>query len=163
MISLLSEVQAMQNPALGAILIWRFVCGYSPEKTGGNGVPMAVAFIVLPVVLHSRTRDEVEATRIASGVRKFEQKFEARGDLLLAINHRAIAMRSLSLRSLRLGLACGLLTLLPEQATLWPRTYATPGGAAKPIESLMKSAEKLGAWCAPLTLFELAGILRVEF
>lgn len=163
MIPLLTEVQAMQNPALGAVLLWRFGCGYSPENAGGSGVPMPLAFIVLPVVFHTRTRNEVEATRVSSGVRKFEEKFEEQRDMLLAINQRAIAMRPLSLRSLRLALGSGLLTLLPEQGTLWPRTYAAPRGTAKSVEGLMKAAEKLGTWCAPLSLFELSGILRVGF
>jgi len=53
--------------------------------------------------------------------------------------------------------------LLPEQGTLWPRTYTAPRGTAKSVEGLMRGAEKLGAWCAPFSPFELAGILRVEF
>jgi hypothetical protein len=32
MTRLLSEVQAMHNPALGAALIWRFACGYAPQN-----------------------------------------------------------------------------------------------------------------------------------
>jgi hypothetical protein len=163
MIPLLTEVQAMQNPALGAVLVWRFACGYNPENTESNGVPMPLAFVVLPIVLHSRTRGEVETTHAASGVRKFEDKFKNQGDMLLAINQRAITMRLLSLRSMRIALAKGLLTLLPEQGTLWPRTYATPRGTAKPVASLMREAEKFGTWCARLSLFELSGILRVEF
>jgi len=162
-IPLLTEVQAMQNPALGAVLVWRFACGYCPENAWENGAPMALAFIVLPIVLHDRTRSGVAATQMASGFRKFEGKFKEKGDLLLAINQRTIAMRPLSLRSLRLALASGLLTLLPEKGALWPRTYATPRGTAKSVEELMKSAEKLGTWCSSLSLFELSGILRVEF
>lgn len=163
MIPLLSEVQAMQNPALGAVLLWRFACGYNPERTAGHGVPLPLAFAVLPVVLHARTHDEVGATRIASGVRKFEEKFKEQGDMLLAVHKRARAMRLLSLRSLRLALSCGLLTLMHEQGTLWPRTYTPPKGVSGPVEGLMKGAEKMGAWCAPLSLFELSGILRLEF
>lgn len=163
MIPLLTEVQAMQNPALGAALLWRFACGYNPKDTNGNGVPMPLAFIVLPIVLHTRTRDEVHATQASSSVRKFEDKFREQGDLLLAINQRTIAMRPLSLRSLQLALASGLLTLLPDQGTLWPRTYTATAGTGKSVEGLMKAAEKLGTWCAPLSLFELSGILRVEF
>lgn len=160
---LVTEVQAMQNPALGAVLIWRFVCGYSHENTFGPGVPMPLVYVVLPVVLHSRTRGEVESTHLVSGVRKFEEKFREQGDLLLAIHNRALGMRMLSLRSIRIALAKGLVTLRQDEATLWPRTYTPPAAMAKPVGSLMKDAEKFGNWCAPLSLFELSGILRVEF
>lgn len=160
---LLTEVQAMHNPALGAALVWRFACGYIPERTAGDGVPLALAFIVLPIVLHTRTREGVEVTRLASSMHKFEEKFDDQGDVLLAIHQRTIAMRPLSLESVRLALASGLVTLLPQDGTLWPRTYAAPRGAAKTIGSLMKSAEKLGTWCAPFSLFELSGMLRLEF
>jgi len=160
---LLNEVQAMQNPALGAVLIWRFACGYSPKRENGRGIPVPLAFLVLPVVLHGRTRAGVDSTNLASGFRKFEDKFEEHADLLLAINHRTFAMRPLSLRSVSIALAAGLLTLLPEQAALWPRTYARAAGATNSMVGLMKAAEKLGTWCAQLSLFEVSGILRVEF
>lgn len=163
MTPLVTEVQAMQNPALGAALVWRFACGHSPEHYASEGVPLPLAFIVLPIVLHARTREEVTATQAGSGFRKFEEKFKERGDLLLAINRRVVAMRPLSMRAVRLGVATGLLTLLSDRASLWPRTYTPPRGAAPSVQALLKAAEKLGAWCAPLSLFEIAGILRVEF
>lgn len=160
---LLNEVQAIQNPGLGAALVWRFACGYCPENQSGEGVPLPLAFVVLPVVLHTRMREQVTSTRIASGVRKFEEKFSGSGDLLFALNERAIALRQLSLRSMRIAMACGLITVLPDQAAFWPRSYSRPTNTSKPVTELMKAAEKLGAWCAPLSLFEISGILRVEF
>ena len=152
MTSLLTEIQAMQNPALGAGLIWRFVCGYSPKDQSTRGTPLPLSFLVLPAVLHARTRDEMNTTRAGSGIRKFEQKFEDSSDLLLAIQPRAVSMRSLSLRSLNISLATGLTTLLPGEAILWPKTYVMPKGFSKSTEGLMAAAEKLGAWCAPLSL-----------
>ena len=163
MMGLQSEVQAIQNPALGATLVWRAACGYCPPNSPASGMPLQIAFLVLPIVLHTRTREEVSATQAVSGVRRFEQKFKGKGDLLLALNRRALSMRRLSLRSIRLGLATGLLTLLPDRAVLFPRTYTVPANAGKPVEPLLKASEKFGAWCAPITLFELSGILRVEF
>lgn len=160
---LLSEVQAMQNPALGATLIWRFACGYAPQNDGHDGVPLPLVFVVLPVVLHERTRAEVTATRAASGVRKFEEKFQDRADLLLALNQRAISMRTLSLHSIRQALASGLLALLPERGTLWPRSYSNPPNPSKHICELLGAAEKLGNWCRSLSAYEVSGILRVEF
>lgn len=163
MTRLLSEVQAMQNPALGAVLIWRFVCGYAPQNDPRDGVPLPLSFVVLPVVLHERTREEVTSTRLSSGARKFEEKFRDRGDVLFALNQRAIGLRSLSLRSVRHVLAAGLLTLVPERGTLWPRSYAKPPVEANSVSELLAAAEKLGGWCGSLSVYEIAGILRVEF
>lgn len=163
MTRLLNEVQAMQNSALGAALIWRFACGYAPRNKAHNGVPLPLAFVVLPVVFHERTRDAVSSTRLSSGARKFEEKFNDRGDVLFALNNRAIEMRSLSLRSVRHALASGLITLVSDQGMLWPRSYAKPPIDAKPVNNLLSAAEKLGSWCRLLTVYEISGILRVEF
>ena len=167
MTRLLSEVQAMQNPALGAALIWRFACSYAPQKDAHNGVPFVLAFVVLPVVLHEQTRKEVIATRASSGARKFEDKFnergKERGDVLYALNNRAISMRGLSISSVRHALASGLLTLVPERGLLWPRSYSNPPVDAPPVTELLNAAEKLGNWCRSLSVYEISGILRVEF
>lgn len=159
----LAEVQAMQNPALGAALIWRFACGYAPPQSASEGVPLPLAFVVLPLVLQDATRSAIEVTQARSGLRKFEERFSSRGDVLYALNDRALAMRTLSLRSVRLAVATGLLTLIPEKSALWPRTYSRARRAGKSEQVLMKAAEKCGAWCSTMTLFELSGTLRVEF
>ena len=163
MTRLLSEVQAMQNPALGAALIWRFACGYAPQNEAHAGLPLPLSFVVLPVILHERTRKQVSSTRLSSGARKFEEKFRERGDLLFALNQRAIAMRPLSLRSLRHALASGLVTLIADRGTLWPRSYTKPPVDATSVTELLGAAEKLGSWCRSLSVYEVAGILRVEF
>lgn len=159
---LTDEAHAMQNSALGAALLWRFCCGYSP-RSSTTGVPMTLVFIVLPLTLHATTLKEISATNASSGLRKFETKFADRADLLLGINDRARTLRPLTLRSLRVGLASGLLTLVPSDAILWPLSFTQPPGVNPRVLSLLKAAEKLGAWCANLTLFEIAGILKVEF
>ena len=163
MTRLLSEVQAMQNPALGAALVWRFACGYAPQNEPHDGMPGPLSFVALPVVLHERTREKVTSTRLSSGVRKFEEKFRDRGDVLFALNQRAIDLRALSLRSVRHALAAGLITLVPERATLWPRSYAKPPVEAKSVSELLAAAEKLGGWCRSLSAYEISRILRVEF
>lgn len=162
MTAALNEVQAMQNPALGAALLWRFSCGFSPESSP-DGTPLPLAFVVLPLVLHAKSLEEVVATQTASGLRKFEEKFHDRGDVLLSLQPRMLAMRDLSLRSLRIAIRAGLLTLVPNEAVLWPRSRAAAPAEAKAVSDLLKSAEKLGAWCRDVSLFEVAGLLKVEF
>lgn len=165
MTAVLNEVQAIQNPALGAALIWRFTCGFTPE-TSPMGTPLPLAFLVLPLAFHARSLEAVIATRTTSGMRKLEDQFRERDrrDVLLSMQPRMLAMRSLSLRSVRIAIRAGLLTLVPKEALLWPRSRTAPPNAhARATNELLKSAEKLGEWCRDLSLFEVAGLLRVEF
>jgi hypothetical protein len=159
---LLDEVQAMQNAALGAALIWRFTCGYCPQNDATEGTPVPLTFLVLPIVLHARTCEIVLSTQAASGLRAFEAKFSEAGDLILAVHDRVLAMRALSLKSNGVALATGLVTLVTKDGSIWPRSYTRPRETADSVEALMRAAERLGGWCRPLSLFEISGILRVE-
>lgn len=163
MTAILNEVQAMQNPALGAALLWRFACGFSPESSP-NGTPLPLAFVVLPLILHAKSAEKVSGTLAGSGLRKFESKFadDERGDVLLALQPRMLAMRDLSLRSVRIAIRTGLLTLIPKEAVLWPRSRTAPPAGANFVGDLLKSAEKLGGWCRQVSIFEVTGLLKVE-
>lgn len=160
MTRLVSEIQAVQNPALGAALMWRFTCGFSP-KTAGVGTPLPLLFVVQPIVLHQRSMERIAGTQARSGLRKFEEKFGGSSDVLLALQPRMLAMRELSLRSFRIGLRSGLLTLVPGDGVVWPRTYALRPAEGEGVSDLLKAAEKLGVWCSELSLFEVAGILKL--
>lgn len=162
MTRILNEVQAMQNPALGAAMLWRFTCGYSPSSSP-SGTPVPLSFVVLPLTFHARSLCEVEGTQSGSGLRRFEEKFRDRGDVLLSLQPRMLAMRDLCLRSLRIALRAGLLTLVPAEAVLWPRSLTAAPTEAKAVSDLLKAAEKLGNWCRDVSLFEVAGLLKVEF
>ena len=162
MTAIFNEIQAMQNPALGAAMIWRFTCGFNPESSP-SGTPLLLAFVVLPLTFHAKSFEEVVGTQATSGLRKFEAKFSDRADVLLSIQPRMLAMRDLTLRSLRIAIHTGLLTLVPKEAVLWPRSRSSPPTDPKVIFNMLKSAEKLGAWCRDVSLFEVAGLLKVEF
>jgi hypothetical protein len=153
----------MQNPALGAALLWRFACGFSPESSP-TGSPFPLAFVVLPLTFHAKSAEKVATTLTGSGLRKFESKFndDDRSDVLLALQPRMLAMRDLTLRSFRIALSAGLITLVPKEAVFWPRSRSAPPNDAKPLSNLLKSAEKLGSWCRGISLFEVAGLLKVE-
>ena len=162
-----AEVRNIQNPALGAVLIWRFVCGYVYAHPTRNPIPLPLVFLVLPTILHRRTAEFVERTNKSSGLRVCAAKFGAakhcKQDLLLAINHRMLVLKELSIESLRMALVTRLVHLETD-ATLIPlsKTKAS-SGTLEEIKTMMNSAEKLGAWCAPLTMHEIAMTLKVRF
>ena len=116
------EVRAIQNPALGSILIWRAASGYQKTHLTSDFMPLPLAFLVLPILYHEETASLVTTTRTASGLRKLTEKFrsaeESKTDLLLAVGGRATAMRELSWESLRLAFSSNILALDTAKGTL---------------------------------------------
>ena len=166
MTALAKEIRNIQNPALGAGLLWRFVCGYSSSHPTRDSTPLPALFLVLPVVLHEQTESFVRSTLLASGLRSFAAKFGAsahsKQDLLIAIHVRMLTLRALTLASLRIALATRLLRLDAAEVIALSTSRAEAGISSE-SKRLMKSAEKVGAWCGRLTLHEVATTLKVRF
>ncbi len=163
---LTQEVRNIQNPALGAGLIWRFACGYVTTHRTHDPAPFPLLFLVLPIVLHEKTEAFVNNTQKKSGLRMFAAKFgepeNSKQDLLLAIHNRMLTLRQLSIESIRLAFASHLLHL--SAATVVPlSTTQAVAGIAPDIKRLMKNSEKLGAWCGLLTMHEITNTLKVRF
>ena len=168
MSTLSKEHRAVQNPALGSLLIWRFCTGYYENSHQAAPAPLPMAFLVLPILLHEQTAQLVASTLRSSGLRKFAEKFsssaEAKTYLLLALSGRAAQMRPLTLESLRLALYGSLVGLDTTAAGIFPLSVTTPtAGIAESIRPLLASAEKLGIWCAQLTPYEVGLALKVSF
>ena len=163
---LASEVRNIQNAALGAGLLWRFICGYTQQHTVRNPVPLPLLFLVLPITMHEQTEEFVRGTQKTSGLRTFAAKFgkseNCKQDLLLAIHNRMLALRELSLESLRIGLATRLIHL-ESNAMLIPLSQTKAVAGIPPdVRYMMNSAEKLGGWCASLTIHEIATTLKLR-
>lgn len=166
--SLHQEVEAVQNPALGAVLLWRFACGYAPDGQPSKRIPLPLFFIVLPLLFHEETQEIVAGTQSASGLHVFVDKFTkssiSKTDVLLGLQGRAVSLRALSMESFRIAVASRLLAVDVSDATVIPVTYTSPTSAVpSSIRSLLRSAERLGVWCAPHPLFEIAHLLKMEF
>jgi Family of unknown function (DUF6521) len=162
------EVRAIQNPALGAVLIWRAASSYQKNHQAGSFMPLPLCFLVLPIVFHEETSALVTGTRTASGLRKLTEKFlsaeESKTDLLLAVGGRAVAMRALTWASISLGLTSNIVSLDIEGGGLMSLSD-TPlvSGVPHSIRPLLSNAEKLGAWFSGLTLYEIGLQVQVTF
>ena len=167
------EVQNVQNPALGSLLIWRFCCSYAESSNTNEPVPLPLAFVVLPILLHEETRNILKSTQKASGLRLFVDKFTQadkldnsnilRRDYVLSIQNRAIAMRSLTLQSISIGISSKLVALDADSGLLVPLSYTKAKRNPNSVLELVKCAEKLGVWFSELSLHEISTILKVRF
>ena len=156
----ISPVEAVQNSALGSVILWSFGRGYQEEVFGELPL-LHLSFLVLPIVLHRPTLDLVTSTFPSSGLGKFIEKFERQREDLMAVHSRAIAMRRLTLEALSTGIASGLLSLKYEDAMLRANVVKVQRPSER-IKPYVSAADKLGRWMArvpPPTVFSL---LRVR-
>lgn len=168
MAALNREVRAIQNPALGAVLLWRACCGYHSTSQVASSMPLPLLFIALPVLFHEETADLLRTTRLQSGLRKFIEKFHsspvAKTDLVLAISRRSNAMRGLTLESLRTAVASNLMAVDVSAAGVFPLSKTPPSlGIPASVRPLLSGAEKLGSWLAQVSLYEVSLLFKVDF
>ena len=159
------EVDAIQNPALGSVLLWRFALGYAGTRKAPQSTPFPVLFLPLPVLFHEQTFALLTKTQVRSGLRAFAGKFSdssvAESDVLLSLERRARSLRPLSLSSLRLAVASKLLFIDATTAEVVALSGTPPSTVPESVRPLLRNAEKLGSWCGEVTLYELANVLRV--
>ncbi len=159
------EAQNVQNPALGAAVLWRFCCGFVESHPEGDPPHLPLLFVVLPIVLHQATAELLRRTRTSSGLRAYAAKFGdsavSKQDLLLQIHERAVRWRRLGLQSIELA-AAGRLLYLSETGEVIPLSRTKARGLPEEVKQLLADAEKLGKWCGQLTLHEVTTTLKVK-
>ena len=158
----LNEVQLMQNPALGAYLLHEFLLGYSPKNQFPKGLPMPLAFLVLPLALHDATSAQINSTLSSSGLRLFQHKFNNNKDELLNFHNRAIQMRQITLKSLSIAFTCQLVSLNKKTGELWLAKSIGYKSDIRSLTDLGKSARRLGVWFSALSIIEITPALRVD-
>lgn len=165
MTMLAREAQNVQNPALGATILWRFCCAYSASHPTNDPPALPVLFVILPIVLHQATTELLRRTRPSSGLRAFAAKFGdstiSKQDLLLQIHDRSLRWKALTLQSLQLA-AAGRLVHLTDSGDVVPLSKTKARGLPEDVKLLLADAEKLGAWCGLLTLHEVTTTLKVR-
>lgn len=162
------EIDAVQNPALGAALLWRFASAFASTRQSPESTPFPMLFLPLPLLFYEETLRVVDGTLKTSTLRTFATKFSdskhKESDVLLSLHSRAIAYRPLTLESLRLAMASRLLQIDAGSAEVFALSRTAPKhGIPSGVVPLLGAAEKLGTWCGGLTTFEVASALHVSF
>lgn len=159
------EIEIVQNPVLGATIIWNFVKGYYSNKC--TFPQFQLAFIALPIIFREELVDLITSTNKPSGLRYFTDKLSTtkilQRDMLMHIQNSAHKMKALSLESINIGISGSLITIDIETCEIIPISTTQHKGEPKSINKLLKAADKLGFWCADLTLHEITKILKVRF
>lgn len=161
----LSEAEIVQNPALGAFLLWHFGLGF--QSCGRAKVPLPLAFLVLPIVLYRPTLDAVISTQKNSGLSLFTAKFAKNKEHLVGLQGRAISLRKTTLESVGVAATAGLIRIDYETADMrsFDRTVIGVKNPTVPerLKSLPKASEKLGIWFSRLSMGQVSLTLGVEF
>lgn len=156
----LSPVEAVQNPAFGAFLLWQFGLGYQRESID-RPPSFELFFLVLPIILHARSLAHVKSTLVGSGLGKFVEKVSETREDLLAIHDRALAMRLLTLQSVGVGVTTQLLSV-DYRSALVRSNDAKPPKAPERLKWHIAGAEKLGTWLARVPISQTFSILQVH-
>lgn len=161
------EITHVQNPALGAALIWRFAVGYSSKSKISDYPVLHLCFLVPPVLFHRETFELLQKTQAKSSIHQFVDKFAqsavSQSDILLSLHDRAASMRALTLESLRIAVATRIVTIARKSSKVIPLSHTSPSGVAASVKPMLTNSEKFGGWCSELSLFEISSILKVRF
>lgn len=148
------EVQNIQNPMLGAYLIWCFSIGYK------RNTPFILLFLILPLLYRPDITDKILRTQLPSGMLKFASKLKE--EQLLSIHYFALKMKLLTLNSIEIAQKASLITLSADGYIAY-RECQQPKIKYKDIQDLEKAAKKLGTWCSKISLYEISTILKIRF
>ena len=158
------DVMYVQNPALGAALLWRFVCGH--YSNNNRPVQFPVLFIVLPIIFRQDLCGVIKTTQKRSGLSKLSEKlFKSKeNDSIHFVNNMAFQMRELTLEAFSIAIETNLLSVITEDATVFPVVTAMPNPSSYlQCKDMLSCADKLGIWCSDLTLLEISKWLKVRF
>lgn len=137
------ELANLLNPAFCALLLRDAAVGY--QDAGSGGLPLPLAFLVLPVVLHARTRDALpKQTRTL-----LHSWLQNNTPTQLEVSQRVTRLLPYSREALIFGLQHNVLGLSDEGALVngMSRLRNPFPGGSEPAECRRK-AEFIGRWFA---------------
>ena len=156
----ISPVALVQNPALGALLLWRF--GKSYQEHSASEVPgLHSFFVVLPLLYHAATLEHIRTTYGSSGLSQFAKKLGDERELLIAVHERSLKMRELTLSSISTAISSGISHLNYETGRLRSNDVKPPKGPER-LKHHLSGAEKLGLWFSRLPQEQAFSLLWVE-
>ena len=158
------EIYLVQNPAIGAAILWQFVYGYYYGTEENKQIPFPLLFVVLPIIFREDLRTVIDDTNKPSGLQKVSEKLfkDKRADLFCSIQDSAEQYKEITLAAINIAVNKGLIAVDTKTATALP-LLKKGSKIPKTSDELLKLGEKLGAWCSLMTLHEISHLLKVRF
>lgn len=156
-------IQLAQNPAIGALTIWQFTVGYYATKA--EGAPLDYLYSAIPLISNSDIRDMICHTN--GGLLSYRTKLSkgCKGNAILSSIEMAPQMYELSSTSIRIALACNLISHVADTLSFIPALKSLPRDVTlTEVESNYKKAAcRLGKQMSSMTRCEISAILGVRF
>lgn len=162
MTDILFEQQIVQNPCLGAEALWHAVNEAYEEKNRTGGMPLFMAFIVLPLTFHRRSAMAL-ASKAKPGA--LYKAVASDREITIGLQERMEALSERTLQSLSVAFSTGLLLLDSEKSPqLIPGRKSPPvAHATKEVKTLLAAAKRVGQATAELPSAQIATHLNIRF
>lgn len=154
------EVANLYNPAFTSLLLGRCVSNYETVREA-QGLPLALAFLVLPIVLHPRFRSHLPR---AADTDMFAW-IANHPDLRALLPSHAEAMKPVTQEALRFALIYGALVIQGADLISGTKRFAKttmPPSLTDDVSTCMQKAAFIGRWFAqsttPVTILATWGV-----
>ena len=159
----------INNPSLGAYLLWAFCKKYQDHQEKRQDVPPAYLFCILTLLFDEDIRKVIASTQAAKGLRfslaKLERTTSNKTDILYSISRKIELNKERSFESILVGLYYGILNINKDTGYIFSIVSSNVNRFAPPQElnDIIASAEKLGYWFSKHDALEIQEILRIKF
>lgn len=162
MIDILFEQRVVQNPGLGAEALWYAVGEAYEGKNRTEGMPLLLAFIVLPLVFHKRSASAL-ASKAKPGA--LYKAVASDREITLGLQERMQALSDRTLQSLSIGFSTGLLILdHAEEPQLIPGRKSPPVvHVTQEVKTLLAAAKRVGQAISELPKAQISTHLNIRF
>lgn len=155
-----NEIYVIQNPAIGAVIIWEFLCGYGSTLYNDK---FELLFIIIPVILNQEFRNYIISTQKKSGFSKVIEKImrDKKSDIVYQIENNINQMKELTLESIQIGMLTNLFCM-DNELNVKSIKNKKPD-ISKDTSEILEASKKLGIWMSELTKNEIEKMLKVRF
>lgn len=162
MTDILFEQQIVQNPGLGAEALWCAVNEAYEEKNRAEGMPLFMAFIVLPLAFHKRSANAL-ASKVKPGA--LYKAVATDREITIGLQERMEAFSERTLQALSIAFSTGLLLLDSEEnPQLIPGRKSPPvAHVTEEVKTLLAAAKRIGQATAELPSAQIATHLNIQF
>lgn len=154
------EEKIVQNPAIGAIVVWHFISEFQKRRTDSHP-NLAILFLVLPIIFHRASVEKLKGMNFSSGLSKALTEFPL---LSANLTRRVASFAPLTLTSINLACASDIITRLPDGSPAEFKAKGTLPSSLNPkghARDMAKAARRLGAFFADSTPAQIRAQLRI--